>query len=386
MSRSLPALRDVFATLSTTHSIAALVVDLFGADALILGNEFNALPFIFHPSNATTLSLIFHLPDLDRAYSVEYRDLTDPITLPGCPPFLGTDLVDPMQDRTNDSYKWLLHVARGYMLAKGVLVNTFYELESQVIEALIEENLGTPPLYPIGPITQTDDSHLHNNDCLSWLDKQPEESVLYISFGSGGTLSCEQIFELAYGLEQSGQRFLWVLRSPNNEVANASFFGENVDKVDYKDPLSFLPNGFLERTNGLGLVVRSWAPQIEVLSHGSTGGFMSHCGWNSTLESVCKGVPFIAWPLYAEQRMNGRLLGDVWGVALRVKIGENGMVGRDEIGRIVRSLMEGVEGKRVRDRVRELKSKAALALREDGSSSKALEEVAIQWRKHVGTI
>ncbi|GAV88374.1 UDPGT domain-containing protein [Cephalotus follicularis] len=169
----------------------------------------------------------------------------------------------------------------------------------------------------------------------------------------------------------SGQKFLWVVRSPHDK-ANATYFSAR----SIKDPFDFLPNGFLERTKGVGLVVSSWAPQVQVLSHGSTGGFLTHCGWNSTLESIVHGVPLIAWPLYAEQRMNSVLLADDLKVALRVKANENGLVLREDIAKCLRGLIEGDEGKVVKGKMRELKYAAAMALSQDGSSTKSLAEVA----------
>lgn len=125
--------------------------------------------------------------------------------------------------------------------------------------------------------------------CLQWLDTQPESSVLYISFGSVAVLSLPQIQELAMGLEMSAERFLLVLRPPLNP-----------------EELPLFPEGFEERTKGRGFVQIGWAPQLWVLSHRAVGGYLSHCGWNSTLEGVCRGLPILTWPIQAEQAMNAR--------------------------------------------------------------------------------
>ncbi|GAV56904.1 UDPGT domain-containing protein [Cephalotus follicularis] len=274
----------------------------------------------------------------------------------------------------------MLHHAKRYKLAEGIMVNSFPELEAGAIKALQEKEPGKPPVYPIGPLVKMGSSgNTDDSDCLKWLDNQPHSSVLFVSFGSGGTLSSDQISELALGLEMSEQRFLWVVRSPNDKVANATFFSV---ESGHRDPSDFLPKGFLERTKGRGMVVPSWAPQAQVLSHGSTGGFLTHCGWNSTLESVVNGVPLIAWPLYAEQKMNAVMLTEDIKVALRPNASESGLIGRVEITRVVKALMEGEEGKMVRYRMKDLKDAATKVLSEDGSSTKALSELAHKWSRN----
>jgi len=226
----------------------------------------------------------------------------------------------------------------------------------------------------VGPIIQNGSN---NNDkrnesvCLNWLESQTPNSVLYVCFGSGGTLSQQQINELALGLELSNQKFLWVLREPNNSK-----------DVDYKratignddnDLLKYLPHGFLERTKEQGLVVPLWAPQTKILSHTSTGGFLTHCGWNSALESIV-GVPMITWPLFGEQRMNAALLTEGLKVGLKIKFNENGIAEIDEIAKVVRDLMLGEERSGIQQRIEELKDAAACALAEEGSSTRALSE------------
>ncbi|GAV64450.1 UDPGT domain-containing protein, partial [Cephalotus follicularis] len=204
------------------------------------------------------------------------------------------------------------------------------------------------------------------SELFDWLDKQPSESVLYVSFGSGGTLSHEQTIELAWGLELSKQRFIWVARQPTKTTGDGCFFtvGNGGDDLS-----NYLPEGFLIRTHNLGLVVQEWAPQIDILSHPSIGGFLSHCGWNSTLESITNGVPMIAWPLYAEQRMNATLVTEELGIAVRSKtLASKGIVGREEIKTMVRSIMVDEEGHAIKAKVKELKHDAEKALNEDGSS------------------
>ncbi|KAK7841588.1 hydroquinone glucosyltransferase [Quercus suber] len=304
LTHSLPPLRDV---LKPTR-FSAFVVDPFGIDALDIAKELNISPYIFFPSNAFALSLVLHLPKLDETVSCEYRDLPEPIKLPGCIPIHGRDLLEPVQDRTSELYKMFLSNTKRYRLAE------------------------------VGPIQSGSSNQVDKSesDCLRWLDNQPHGSVLFVCFGSGGTLSYEQTNELALGLELSGQKFIWVVRTPNNESADATYLS---DQTLGNNPLAFLPKGFVERTKGQGLVVPFWAPQAQVLSHGSTGGFLTHCGWNSTLESIMQGIPLIVWPLFAEQKKNAALLAEDLKVALRPKTNKNGLIDREEIAKVVKGLM-----------------------------------------------
>jgi hydroquinone glucosyltransferase len=208
------------------------------------------------------------------------------------------------------------------------------------------------------------------------LDKQEPCSVLYVSFGSGGTLSREQIVELALGLELSNHKFLWVVRAPNSSADDAYLSAQ-----DDVDPSQFLPSGFLERTKEQGMVIPSWAPQIQILSHRSVGGFLSHCGWNSILESVMHGVTIITWPLFAEQRMNAVFLSKGLKVGLRPRVHENGIVERVEVSKVIKCLMEGEEGRNLRKRINELKEVANSALQENGSSTKTISQLALKVEK-----
>ncbi|KAF3448682.1 hypothetical protein FNV43_RR09395 [Rhamnella rubrinervis] len=395
--RSLPALRDSLKVLNESTRLVALVVDLFGAEALDLAKEFGVLPYVFFPSSMMVLSSVLYLPKLDESTYCEYRDLPEPIGLPGCVPINGSDLADVLQDRKNEAYKMVLGIAKRYSdVPAGIMVNSFADLEPGAFKASKDGvQLGNnPPVYSVGPLIRSDSAGFAGFDgseyeCLRWLDKQPKGSVLFISFGSGGTLSHEQLKELALGLEMSGQRFLWVVRRPNEKAANANYFNIVQSVKDYDpDYYDFLPNGFLERTKEVGLVVPNWAPQVRVLNHVSTGGFVCHCGWNSVLESIVHGVPLIAWPLYAEQRMNTVLLVDDLKVAFRVKLNEKGLVERQDIAKYAKELIEGEDGKILRSRIKHLKDAASLAMALSkqavpaGSSTNSLAEVAQIWNNH----
>nr|XP_043624951.1 hydroquinone glucosyltransferase-like [Erigeron canadensis] len=376
VTRSNPSIKEALKSITLNKKVVALFVDLFGTDGFDIAIEFGIPHYLFFPASAMTLSLFLHLPMLDQMVSCEYRDMPDPVQIPGCIPLHGKDFLDPLQDRTNDAYKMVLHNAKRYMMAKSIVVNSFKELEGGAIEALQQEQLGKPLVYPVGPLIQSTSNEtsqdVNESKCLNWLDGQPFGSVLLICFGSGGTLSSGQITELAMGLELSKARFIWVVRAPNDKQADAKYLSSDT----HNDTLDYLPKGFLERTKNHGLVVPSWAPQAQILSHASTGGFLTHCGWNSLLETVTQGLPMIAWPLYAEQKMNAVMLSEGLKIALRAKANGNGIVDRLEISRVVKGLLEGEEGNAIRIRIQKLKEAAADVLTKDGCSTKALDQLA----------
>ncbi|XP_047179807.1 hydroquinone glucosyltransferase-like [Vigna umbellata] len=372
---SLPYIRQELKSLCSRAKVVALVVDVFANGALDLAKELNLLSYIYLPQSAMLLSMYFYSSKLDEIFSSESRDPQEPIKIPGCVPVLRKDFPLPFQNLSGIGYKGFLERSKRFHIPDGVFMNTFLGLESEAITTLHEHVKGKPGIYPVGPIIQMGSiDHENGVECLRWLDKQEPKSVLFVSFGSGGTLSQDQLNELAFGLELSGQKFLWVVRVPSFEVSSAYFGAED------KDPLQFLPQGFLERTKQQGLFVPYWAPQIQVLGHSATGGFLSHCGWNSVLESVVKGVPVIAWPLFAEQSLNAAILTDDLKVALRPKVSHSGLREREEISKVVRGLFQEKEGKEIRQRMELLKFSAANAIKEDGSSTRTLSELVASFR------
>ncbi|GMY11585.1 anthocyanidin 3-O-glucosyltransferase 5-like [Fagus crenata] len=352
-----------------------LIVDLFGTESLSIADEFDMLKYVYWPSKAWCLALTIYCPYLDKLVVGEYVHQKEPLKIPGCNPIKPDEVVDPMLDRTKQQYFEYLRIGAEAVMSDGILVNTWEDLQPTIVTALRDKNLlggiVKVPVHCIGPITRPV-SNSESTDLFDWLDKQPSESVIYVSFGSGGALSYEQMTEVAWGLELSQQRFVWVVRPPTVEAADAAFFtaGKGGD-----DPLSYLPDGFLTRTQSLGVVMPLWAPQVDVLNHVSVGGFLTHCGWGSTLESITNGVPMIAWPLYAEQKMNATLLTEEIGVAIRSKeLPSKKVVKREEIETMVRNIIEDKNGNGIRAKVKELKYSAEKAL-SNGSSHNALSEV-----------
>ncbi|EAY75001.1 hypothetical protein OsI_02900 [Oryza sativa Indica Group] len=386
--RALPHLRDLLRSLlDSPAGVAVFLSDLLSPRALAVAAELGIPRYVFCTSNLMCLTSFLHNPVLDRTTTCEFRDLPGPVLLPGCVPLHGSDLVDPVQDRANPVYRLVIEMGLDYLRADGFLVNTFDAMEHDTAVAFKElSDKGVyPPAYAVGPFVRSPSGKAANDACIRWLDDQPDGSVLYVCLGSGGTLSTEQTAEVAAGLEASGQRFLWVVRYPSDKDKTASYFSVSGDGDGEDSPTNYLPEGFLERTKGTGLAVPMWAPQVEILNHRAVGGFVSHCGWNSTLETVAAGVPMVAWPLYAEQRMNAVMLSSSRaGLALRPSNArEDGVVTRDEVAAVARELITGEKGAAARRKARELREAAAKATRAPGGPSRQAFEAVVggAWKK-----
>ncbi|GLJ47418.1 hypothetical protein SUGI_1000640 [Cryptomeria japonica] len=353
--------------LQSSHSsspISAFITDFFCTDLLDVTTKLKMPSYLFVPSSASFVCFMLHLPKLVSEINVSFKDADFEVEIPGHPLIPARDLLTPVQDRSTSAFKWMVHHASRFKEASGILINTFAELEEEAMKTL--STPATPSIYPIGPLMCTETDAPDESSCLKWLDEQPPSSVLFVAFGSGAIFSREQIIDLAIGLEASSHRFLWVLRGYKS--GDSSSLETDISQL--------LPEGFQSRTMDRGLVVLNWAPQVRILSHPSTGGFLSHCGWNSTLESVSHGVPMIGWPLFAEQRMNKVILVKQIQVAIDLKMESTGFVRREEVERAVRELMEGEEGSKARKKMKELKDKAKLAMMEGGSTMKATADAA----------
>ncbi|KAL7134179.1 hypothetical protein ABFS83_11G009500 [Erythranthe nasuta] len=235
---------------------------------------------------------------------------------------------------------------------------------------LLEQEKGEK-VWAIGPFNPTvittieqekvlDSRNRHK--CLGWLDKQEPNSVIFVSFGSTTSLSDEQIQELAIGLERSAQKFIWVVR----EADKGDIFEGESRKAE-------LPGGFEERVSKRGIVVREWAPQLEILGHSSTGGFMSHCGWNSCMESISMGVPMVTWPMHSDQPRNGFLVTKVLRVGVEVRDWghfRDKVVSSVMVENAVRALMESEE---IRKRAEELGAAVRNSFMEGGSGGKEMK-------------
>ncbi|XP_018815742.1 UDP-glycosyltransferase 92A1-like [Juglans regia] len=271
--------------------------------------------------------------------------------------------------------------------SSGWLCNTVEEIEPFGLD-LLRKYLRLPvwtigPLLPQAALKKPSSSHSSSisgqhagkksgvppEKCLEWLDLKSADSVLYISFGSQNTIGASQMMELAKGLEDSAKSFIWVIRPPLGFDINGEIRAE------------WLPEGFEERIreNKRGLLVRNWAPQLDILAHKSTGAFLSHCGWNSILESLSQGVPMIGWPMAAEQAYNSKMLTEEMGLSVELTRGHQSVIEGKEVKRVVELVMdEKGKGKDMRKKAAEVRVQIRSAIREEGeeqgSSVKAIDD------------
>ncbi|KAF2318999.1 hypothetical protein GH714_012381 [Hevea brasiliensis] len=202
--------------------------------------------------------------------------------------------------------------------SQALILNTFEDLEAPILCPL---RTRYAKIYTIGPLHELLKTKLRSikkqesysslnplwevdRTCITWLDNQASHSVLYVSFGSIAIMTREQLMEFWYGVENSKKKFLWVIR-PNSVTTN-------------DDGVEEIPEELQEGPKERGYIVK-WAPQEEVLAHKAIGGFLTHSGWNSTLESIVAGVPMICWPCFGDQQMNSRFVSEVWKLGMDMK-------------------------------------------------------------------
>ncbi|KAK9077908.1 hypothetical protein SSX86_001965 [Deinandra increscens subsp. villosa] len=247
---------------------------------------------------------------------------------------------------------------RGMKTSSGIIWNTFKELEEPELEKINQDFL--VPSFTLGPFHKyfpASSTSLIKQDrtILSWLDTQPPKSVIYISFGSVARISDFEFQEVAHGLANTSSLFLWVVR-PGMVLGS--------------EWLESLPDKFLETIGDRGHIVK-WCPQQEVLAHPATGYFWTHNGWNSTLESICEGVPMICSPCLADQPIVARYVSDVWKIGVLLEGGFE----RVGIQMAIKKITVDKEGEEMRERVNRLKEKVNLSLDEGGSSNKSLKNL-----------
>lgn len=291
----------------------------------------------------------------------------EPFTVPDFPWLSVTrnDFDAPFRDREPKGplFDFVMEQMVATVNSHGLVVNSFSDLEHVYMESYNRNSLLKS--WPVGPLClaqpprKNPPENQESPSYIKWLDQFHEQGkqVLYVAFGSQAEISPEQSEEIKVGLEKSELNFLWVVRTHESELG---------------------ADGFEHRVKNRGLLVREWVNQREILAHPSVNGFVSHCGWNSVLESICAAVPIAAWPMMAEQHLNARMVVEEMKIGVRVESSDGsvrGFVKAEGVEKAVRELMEGEIGKNARKKVKELSDSAINAVKEGGSSWLKLDEL-----------
>ncbi|KAJ1258552.1 hypothetical protein BS78_10G084200 [Paspalum vaginatum] len=296
--------------------------------------------------------------------------------------------------RESDEWKdFADYVERARAEADGVVMNNFAEMEPEYVAGYAAAR--KMKVWTVGPVSLYHQQQraatlaargnaaaaIDADECLRWLDGKEPSSVVYVSFGSIAQASGKQAVELGLGLEASGQPFVWVLRNAHEYDDTARAF---LDELEAR-----------VAGRGTGMLIRGWAPQVLILSHAAVGGFVTHCGWNSTLEAITAGLPVVTWPHFSDQFLNEKMAVEVLGIGVSVGVTERVMfqtvekeivVGRDVVEKAVRSLMGGgEEAEERRRRARELADKARAAMQEGGSSHNNLMDLVGRFKATTAT-
>ncbi|KAH9316959.1 hypothetical protein KI387_018728 [Taxus chinensis] len=367
--------------------ISCIIADTFFVWPRRIANKFG-IPFVSFWTESVMVFCIFYNWDLlikngHHPFTGNEGEIIKYI--PGAPSLKLTDLPSYLQeyDVSTPAHTLIFQAFQSARAADYIISNTVDELESRRIQELqLQSGI---PFLSVGPLLPSslledgmskDDemgsSMWAESDCTSWLDGKPKHSVIYVSFGSYANVSKAQIHEMAMGLLHSKRPFIWVLRR--------DIVGSDVHE-------DILPEGFLEESKEQGLVVE-WLSQLDVLSHSSVGGFLTHCGWNSIMESLWFGVPMLAFPLVADQNTNCRLIVEEWGVGMRLgkcsRILNNmrSTLVEEEIAATIKQFMDmdGGVGTKIRRKVECVREVMKKAVTNGGSSHKNLDLFVEQFK------
>jgi hypothetical protein len=284
-------------------------------------------------------------------------------------------------DRSNTRLQFVIQCFQSLSRGWGMLINTFEDLEAPHLGHL--RSLTGKPIWSIGPLLPPNfagktgrgkTADISEDKLIRWLDSQRSRSVVYVSFGSQTFLSESQTVALSMGLEASEQPFIWAIKVPPTTAVTTAAAAVNP---------AYLPHGFEERMKykGLGLIIWGWAPQLLILSHRSIGAFMTHCGWNSTLESITLGVPMIAWPMFGDQHFNSKQVAEQFGTGVQFCEHRDGIPDEERVKEVVRLVLTEDEGEEMRRRAEKLKEMASKAVADDGSSKANLRTFVCEMQK-----
>ncbi|KAD4178175.1 hypothetical protein R6Q59_021725 [Mikania micrantha] len=364
--------------------LVGFVVDMFCTCMIDVANEFNVPTNVFFTSNAAFLGFKMFIQTLSEDMNQDVVALSNSDIVMSVPSF-----VKPLPTKvfwsilqTREGLEFALSSARKLKKVNAIMVNTFLELETHAIKSL-SDDISIPPVYPVGPVINLEGGSRkpYDDDVIKWLDGQPPSSVVVLCFGSMGCFNEAQVKEIAHALEHSGHRFIWSLRRPPDKTTKVP--------SDHEDFRVVLPDGFLERTDGIGKVI-GWAPQVALLAHNAVGGFVSHCGWNSLLESLWFGVPVATWPMYSEQQMNAFEMVVELGLAVEIKWdyakdlfnpkAKTNVICAKEIENGIRRVMEDTK---IRTKVKDMSVKSRATVVEGGSSYVAVGNIINNFMKTI---
>lgn len=278
--------------------------------------------------------------------------------VPGVHPLRFTDLPLSHQVKVEEILE-MIALASNARASSAIIFNTVDRLEHSTLAQLQQHD--KVPFFLLGPLhkmapTLSTSLLKEDTDCIEWLNKQAPHSVVYISMGSLATMDNKELTAIAWGLADSHQPFLWVVRPGS---------------VHDSEWAELLLKDFKEEIGERGLIVK-WAPQKEVLAHGAVGSFWSHCGWNSTLESLSEGVPMVCRPCFGDQKVNARYLCHVWRVGVLLE----GELERGKIKKAITRLMRHDEGKEIRQRSIDMKEIIKKSIEKGGSSYNYANDLA----------
>ncbi|GMY24595.1 UDP-glycosyltransferase 74B1-like [Fagus crenata] len=342
--------------------VNCIVYDSLLPWALDVARQLGIYGAVFLTNSASVCSMYWHIHHGHLTLPVKQE--TEPVLLPGLPSLGISDLPSFLaQPASNSAYLAVIMEKIGCLENNDwVFCNSSEELESELVKAM----LGLWPLVMVGPMVPSTylDQQIHgdiaygaslwelcNDWCLSWLETKPPKSVMYVSFGSMADITAKQAEEIFWGLIAGNMNFLLVAKDSKNKL-----------------PIEFI-NSVEER----GLVV-PWCNQLEVLAHRSVACFVTHCGWNSTLEALNLGVPMVAMPPWSDQPTNAKFVEELWQVGIKAKKNKEGIVTRDELEMCIKKVTAGNKSEQILKNATKWRKLVIRAVSLGGSSDKNVDE------------
>ncbi|XP_057483012.1 UDP-glycosyltransferase 92A1-like [Actinidia eriantha] len=369
-----PAFRKLISDLIHEHRQPPLCIisDMFFGWSVKVAHEFGAFHAIFNVGGGSGMAL-FHSLWLNLPHK---KAKSEEFPIPGFPE---GHLIHVKQLPDHIYYvvagdpwcSFLKQMFQDWLETDGMLFNTIEEMDHIGLE-YFRKQIGCP-VWPVGPILSSlgskaragEEAQSTLDHCMKWLDSKPEKSVLYVAFGSQLQPSPSQTIELAMALEASGRNFIWVIRPPKNSATNTGHRN------------GWLPRGFEQRIHGRGLLLE-WAPQLEILSHKSTGAFLSHSGWNSVVEALTNGLPVLALPMMGDQHFIAKMLEEETGVCIGLARGSSEAKYKDIVDKIEVMMSGTCKGKDMKTKACNIRDLLGIAKKDEknfkGASAIAMDD------------